>query len=144
MSAIVTGLPVSYLSQVWPSLWPMLAPAVKRSPVPLSVLPDLLAHKAQLWGIYDRDTKTPVAAIVTRITVENETGEKRCFLWLVGGSRVREWAKDFLETLDGWAREHDCTALWGSGRAGWDRIVKKLGAEAVDPIDGYAAWVRRL
>jgi hypothetical protein len=133
----VRGIPLRALHEVWPALWPLLEPAVKRStddPRP-DVLADLIAARAQLWAIYENGK--PVAAVVTRI--QND-GEKRCLLWLIGGGRVREWAADFLARCEAWARSIDCVALYGAGRKGWARIVKKFGGESIEPINGSSAW----
>jgi hypothetical protein len=125
------------LREVWPGLWPLLEPALKRStddPRP-DVLADLFASRAQLWAIYENGKA--VAAVVTRI--QNDP-EKRCLLWLIGGSRVGEWAPDFLARCAAWARSIDCVALYGAGRNGWARIVKKFGGESIEPINGSLAW----
>ena len=85
--------------------------------------------------------RRPVAAIVTQIQVGTE---KSCLIWLVGGSRLREWAADFIAKLEDWARSLGCVALRGVGRPGWARIVKKFGGVSVDAVDGLPAWERRI
>jgi hypothetical protein len=147
MTMIATGIPLRHLHLVWSDLWPLLEPAVKRSPDKPDACPEpaewvlarLLFNDAQLWAIYDADV--PVAAIVTQIQVGNE---KRCLIWLVGGSRLREWAGDFIAKLERWARSLGCMALRGVGRPGWARIVKKFGGVSVDAVDGLPAWERRI
>jgi hypothetical protein len=154
MTMTATGIPLRHLHLVWSDLWPLLEPAVKRSPdfsagdgagpdacpeLAEWVLARLLCHDAQLWAVYDADA--PVAAIVTQIQVSNE---KRCLIWLVGGSRLREWAADFIAKLEDWARSLGCVALRGVGRPGWARIVKKFGGVSVDAVDGLPAWERRI
>jgi hypothetical protein len=134
---IVCGIPLRALHEVWRELWPLLEPAVTRStddPRP-DVLADLIASRAQLWAIYE--SGEPVAAVVTRI--QNDP-EKRCLLWLIGGGRVREWAPDFLARCEAWARSIDCVAIYGAGRNGWARMVKKFGGESIGPINGSPAW----
>jgi hypothetical protein len=128
-----------HLHLVWSDLWPLLEPAVKRSPDKPDVLARLLFNDAQLWAIYDADV--PVAAIVTQIQVGNE---KSCLIWLVGGSRLREWAADFIAKLEDWARSLGCVTLRGVGRPGWARIVKKFGGVSVDAVDGLPTWERRI
>ena len=134
-----TGIPLRDLHLVWPDLWLLLEPAVKRSRDKPDVLARLLCHDAQLWAVYDG--ATPVAAIVTQIQIG---GEKRCLIWLVGGSRLREWAVDFIAKVEDWARSLGCVALRGVGRPGWARIVKKFGGVSVDAVDGLPAWERRI
>ena len=152
---IATGIPLRDLHLAWPDLWPLLEPAVRRTPDKPDVLARLIARDAQLWAVYDEDEA--IAAIVTQITLlrrcaasegspseASEGSERGCRLWLVGGSRVREWAADFLCKLELWARSLGCVALWGSGREGWDRIVKKMGGTSAGTIAGFPAWERRL
>jgi hypothetical protein len=145
-----TGIPLHHLHLVWPDLWPLLEPAVKRSPDKPDVLARLLWYDAQLWAVYDGNA--PVAAIVTQIQVGYPStalatvaaDEKRCLIWLVGGSRLREWATDFIAKLEDWARSLGCVTLRGVGRPGWARIVKKFGGVSVDAVDGLPAWERRI
>ena len=70
--------------------------------------------------------------------------EKRCLIWLVGGSHLREWAADFIAKLEDWARSLGCVTLRGVGRPGWAQIVKKFGGVSVDAVDGLPAWERRI
>jgi hypothetical protein len=136
----VTGIPLRDLHHVWADLWPLLEPAVKRSPDKPDVLARLIARDAQLWAVYEGDK--PIAAIVTTIQLGEE---KRCLLWLIGGSRVKDWAADFLAACEAWARDTmGCAALWGAGRAGWVRIVKKFGGLDIGVVDGQPAWQRRI
>ncbi len=135
----IGGISLRDLHVVWPDLWPLLEPAVKRSPDKPDVLARLIARDAQLWAIY-QDGK-PVAAVVTQIQVGEK---KRCLLWLIGGSRVKEWAPDFLSKCEGWARSLGCVALWGAGRPGWTRIVKQFGGVGIGIVDGQPAWQRRI
>ena len=142
-----TGIPLRHLHLVWPDLWPLLEPAVKRSPDKPDVLARLLFNDAQLWAVYDANV--PVAAIVTQIQVgapsaAHRAGEKRCLIWLVGGSHLREWAADFIAKLEDWARSLGCVALRGVGRPGWARIVRRFGGVSVDAVDGLPAWERRI
>jgi hypothetical protein len=147
MTMIATGIPLRHLHLVWPNLWPLLEPAVERSPDTPDACPDpaewvlarLLFNDAQLWAVYDADV--PVAAIVTQIQAGSE---KRCLIWLVGGSRLRDWAADFIFKLEDWARSLGCVTLRGVGRPGWARIVKKFGGVSVDAVDGLPAWERRI
>lgn len=134
-----TGIPLRHLHLVWSDLWPLLEPAVKRSPDKPDVLARLITCDAQLWAVYDGPA--PVAAIVTQIQIGRE---KRCLIWLVGGSRLREWAADFIAKLEDWARSLGCVTLRGVGRPGWARIVKKFGGVSVDAVDGLPAWERRI
>jgi hypothetical protein len=151
-----TGIPLRHLHLAWPDLWPLLEPAVARTPDYLQaqpgggpdVLARLIARDAQLWAIYDDGR--PIAAVVTQITLD--AAGKRCRLWLIGacpeaarrGSRLRAWADELIDKIEPWARALGCVALWGSGREGWARIVNRMGGKEIGTIAGFPAWERRL
>jgi hypothetical protein len=137
----------AHLAQAWPALWRLLAPAVRRSPdTPTDcadreawLLARLGAHDAQLWAVYAGGT--PVAAIVTQV---QDGRTRRCLLWLIGGRSARDWADGFLALVEAWARSLGCTALWGSGRRGWARIVEPRGFRRIADFNGQPAWERRI
>jgi hypothetical protein len=135
-----TGIPLRDLHLAWPSLWPLLEPAVKRTPDKPDVLAQLIAREAQLWAVYDG--QEPIAAIVTQVTID--PAGKRCRLWLIGGSHLDDWVTELLGKLEPWARSLGCVALWGCGREGWQRIVKRMGGRSLGTIAGFPAWERRL
>ncbi len=121
-------------------VWPLLEPAVQRSPDQPRVLSELRAHTAQLWVARERGVI--VGAVVTR--VQDVDGEKRCLFWLVGGRRAREWSQQLVDTVTAWARDLGCAALWGVGRRGWARHMRSLGFERIADFDGMPAWRRAI
>ena len=133
----VTGIPLSALRGAWPELGPLLERAIRSSPDKPDVLAELLGRRADLWGIY-KEGKA-VAAVVT---AKQEDG--RCLAWLVGGSRMRDWAQPFLATLAVAARANGCWAIWGTGRPGWARVIPKLGFQRIADHDGRPAWEWRI
>ncbi len=150
-----TAISLRDLHRVWQDLWPLLEPAVKRSPdygagdraepdacpEPAEwVLARLLARDAQLWAIHEKSG--PIAAVVTMVQ-QREDG-RHCLLWLIGGSRARDWADDFLARVETWARTLGCVALWGVGRVGWKRIVEPRGFRRIADFEGQPAWIRRI
>jgi hypothetical protein len=153
----IGAVPLAHLARAWPALWPMLAPALRRSPdLPAPngpaacvdaerwLLGRLRAHDAQLWAVY-ADGR-PIAAVVTAVQdVGGQLqGQRRCLLWLIGGHRAREWADAFLALVESWARPLGCIALWGSGRRGWARIVEPRGFRRITDLNGQPAWERRI
>lgn len=120
----MTVLPAdAYLSRVWPLAWPLLEPAMKRSPDRIDLLHALRAHDAQLWLI--GESGALVAAIVTML--KEHEGNLRCLWWLIGGARPREWGADAVRVIGDWAREQGCSEMYGIGRKGWARIVPAFG-----------------
>jgi hypothetical protein len=145
---------------MWRDAWPLLERAATRTNggTEEEVARTLLRGDAQLWSVFDSEEGLPSdlpaeasakagapkarrrAAVTTQITL---IGEKGCRLWLVGGSRMAEWADDFLAKVEPWARSLGCTHVWGTqSRAGWQRIVRLFGGEPVI-VDGKASWMRR-
>ena len=137
---IVTGIPLRDVGPIWRHAWPLLERAATRTDggTEEEVIQRLLQGDAQLWGVFDDDEA--IAAITTQVTL---IGEKGCRLWLVGGSRMADWAAGFLAEVEPWARSLGCTHVWGTqSRAGWRRIVRLFGGEPI-LVDGKASWMRR-
>jgi hypothetical protein len=138
------------VSAAWREAWPLLERAATRTNggTEEEVWQTLLRGDAQLWSIFDSEEGSPSVApqerrrgaVTTQITL---IGEKGCRLWLVGGSRLAEWAGDFMAEVEPWACSLGCTHVWGTqSRPGWQRIVRLFGGEPVI-VDGQASWMRR-
>jgi hypothetical protein len=136
---IVALIPARDLPLAWPGVWPLLEPAVERTPGKPDVLAALQKQQADRWAVYEGEK--PVAAVVTQI---QDKPVRRVLLWLVGGSRMREWVHDFLAMIEPKARAVGCVALWGCGRRGWLRVGPLLGAVRIDDHNGMPAWERRI
>ncbi|MBI2741773.1 MAG: hypothetical protein HYX38_35230 [Rhodospirillales bacterium] len=137
---MATGIRLRDVGPIWRHAWPLLERAARRTDggTEEEVIQRLLQDDAQLWGVFDGDEM--IAAATTQITL---IGEKGCRLWLVGGSRMDEWAADFLAEVEPWARSLGCTHVWGTqSRAGWRRIVRLFGGAPI-VVDGKASWMRR-
>ena len=130
-------VPSRALLDVWCELEPLLRPAVESSPDKPDVLAEVSAGRADLWAIYE--SGKPVAAILTA-----KQHDGRCLVWLIGGSRFREWVRDFLAVLEPAARANGCTALWACGRRGWERWAPAYGWARIDDHKGQPAWERTL
>ena len=138
----VASIHLHALSFAWPILWPMLEKAARRTPgiTEMDVRRTIESGHAQLWAIVENGQ--PVAAVATQVTLEPE---KRCRVWLVGGSRMTEWLPDFLKSLSPWARGLGCTMIWGTqSRSAWVRIARTLGCEPIEPFNDIPAWGKRI
>src|SRR5207244_4925465 len=70
-AVIAVAVPLAHLEQAWPHLWPLLEPALQRSPDKPAACADgeawllarLRGHDVQLWAVH-ADGR-PVAAVVT-------------------------------------------------------------------------------
>ena len=139
MSALrASGVPRDHLWDAWPQVWPLLKPAYDKSREKTDLLGGLISKDLQLWQV--SDNLIPVAGIVTRLLRESTSGNLHCRLWLVGGSRLSEWAPDFIAKLIPWAKAEGCTEINGSGRKGWRRIVARFGGVESGEEDGQPVW----
>jgi len=135
---MATGISREWISEVWPRLWPLLAPAYAKSREKTDLLAGIRAKDLQAWAIFDKDIL--VSGIVTRLRAVGTSGHLDCRIWLVGGDRLNIWAPDLIAKLSAWAKAEGCTSLSGSGRKGWARIVARFGGERIEDEDGEPAW----
>lgn len=135
---IATGIHDDYLGIVWPNAWRVLEPVWKMSLDRPNILAQLKSRDAQMWVVYDGPRL--IAGIVTRLNRVGTSGDLRCRVWLVGGSRMSEWAGDFIPKLKVWARSEGCSHIDGAGRKGWARIMARLGFTKVGPEDDLTLW----
>lgn len=135
---VATGIPEQHVHLVWPTLWPLLKPAYEKSREKTDLLAGIMSRDLQAWAIYENNIA--VAGIVTRLWRVGTSGELQCRIWLVGGSRLSEWAPDFIAKLRDWAKAEGCSEINGAGRRGWARIVKRFGGNTAPAEDGEPAW----
>jgi hypothetical protein len=138
----VVGVHPGDLALFWPKIWPFLERAARRTNGgdEATVRGMIESGHAQAWCVLD-ETRY-VGAVATQITLIDP--RKGCRLWLVGGVRMNEWAAEFMEKIEPWARSLGCEVVWGvPSRAGWRRIVAAMGGEQIE-MDGRPVWARRL
>lgn len=121
--------------------WRDLGPMVDRVQVRLKLADDVRAAlqdgTAELWAAID-DCR-PIGAVVTKVKPDG-----RCLLWKIAGERVSEWASLMVAEIEAWARAQGCSALYGSGRRGWAKIVEPMGFVRLRDKDGSARWERKI
>jgi hypothetical protein len=138
----VVAIPAADLPLFWGRLWPFLERAAKRTNGgDEETVRGLIENgHAQIWGILDGSQY--IAAAATQITLLDPS--KGCRIWLIGGTRMPEWAQAFLDRIEPWARSLGCVVIWGQpSRAGWRRVVAAMGGEQIE-MDGRPVWARRL
>lgn len=135
---VASGVPDDMLYALWPQLWPLLKPAYERSKEKTDLLAGILSKELQLWAIFDK--QNPVAGICTKLLRDRTSGDLQLRVWLVGGSRLKDWLPDFLSKAMPWARAEGCSAITGSGRRGWKRVAARLGCVRVEDEDGEPCW----
>jgi hypothetical protein len=142
----VVAIPAADLPLFWGRLWPFLERAAKRTNGgdEETVRGIIESGHAQLWGVLDASGVKPgfIAAASTQITLLDP--RKGCRIWLIGGVRMGEWAAEFLDKIEPWARSLGCTCIWGMpSRAGWRRVVAAMGGEQIE-MDGKPVWGKAL
>ncbi len=77
-----------------------------------------------LWVVMDEEDNI-IAAFTTRLLVYPQ--RKGLALDWVGGTRMKEWEDQLINTMRRYANELGCSHLEGYGRKGWGRALKKYG-----------------
>ena len=71
------------------------------------------------------DDDKVIAAFTTRLIVYPQ--RKALALDWVGGTQMKEWENQLIDTMKRYANKLDCSHLEGYGRKGWGRALKKYG-----------------
>lgn len=120
----ISLVPPEHINHIWDEVRPKLEPAIARANGRFSsssVYSAIQRGTDHLWIAFD-DEGTIHGAVVTKIA---EYPEKRCLLVLfVGGRFMRHWLNDLGDVLNKWARDNQCEAIEGQGRAGWWRALR--------------------
>ena len=66
-----------------------------------------------------------VAAFTTRLIIYPQ--RKALVLDFVGGTRMKEWNDQLIDTMRKYANELECSHLEGYGRKAWGRSLQKYG-----------------
>ena len=90
----------------------------------IDVLAGILTDIYVLWVVMDDDDSI-VAAFTTRLLVYPQ--RKALALDFVGGTRMKEWNDQLIDTMRKYANELGCSHLEGYGRKAWGRALKKYG-----------------
>ena len=90
----------------------------------IDVLDGVFDGTYALWVVIDEDNSI-VAAFTTRLIVY--PSRKALALDWVGGTRMKEWADQMIDTMKRYADELGCEHLEGYGRKGWGRFLNKYG-----------------
>lgn len=135
----VSRVPRQDVVALWPVVYPMLAPAIKRTRGRLdeaTVFRTLVAGELVLWLICRNG---PIGAGVTQVF--NWPSGLRAARILVAGGRDHTTWFDKLGALEQWARDQGCTVLEAWGRPGWEKALtkangwRKTGIEMEKDID---------
>lgn len=140
MTWTVTLVPTEAVDDLWPTVAPLLAPAIEYSGGRIdleSVHEWLLDRRYLLWIAYPED-KVIRAAFATR----EARYPRRSMLAidLCGGDGMRRWAADATHVFQSYARDAGLDGVEIYGREGWSRALHRYGwASSVVLVDINAA-----
>ena len=120
-------MPTEAVGHVWKDVEKILEKSVstvKDKAKMIDVLGGILNDTYVLWVVMDEDDSI-IAAFTTRLLVYPQ--RKALALDWVGGTRMKEWEDQLIDTMRKYANELDCSHLEGYGRKGWGRSLKKYG-----------------
>jgi hypothetical protein len=123
----VSLVPSEAVGQIWKEIERVLEKSVatvKDKAETIDVLDGVYNGTYVLWVVLDDDDKV-IAAFTTRLIVYPQ--RKALALDWVGGTQMKEWEDQLIDTMKRYANKLDCSHLEGYGRKGWGRVLKKYG-----------------
>jgi hypothetical protein len=123
----VSLVPTEAVGHVWKDVDRVLKKAVAtvdNKAEMIDILDGIYDGTYVLWVVIDEKDDL-IAAFTTRLIVYPQ--RKALALDWVGGTRMKEWEDQLIDTMRRYANELDCSHLEGYGRKGWGRALKKYG-----------------
>tara|TARA_R110000868_G_C10550472_1_gene735867 strand:- start:3 stop:401 length:399 start_codon:yes stop_codon:yes gene_type:complete len=120
-------VPSKAVRHVWKDVEKILKKSVataKDKSDTIDVLAGILNDVYVLWVVMDEEDSI-IAAFTTRLLVYPQ--RKALALDFVGGTRMKEWNDQLIDTMRKYANELGCSHLEGYGRKAWGRSLKKYG-----------------
>jgi len=120
-------VPSEAVKHVWKDVEEILKKSVstvKDKANMIDVLKGVFDDVYVLWVVMDEEDNI-IAAFTTRLLVYPQ--RKGLALDWVGGTRMKEWEDQLINTMRKYANELGCSHLEGYGRKGWGRALKKYG-----------------
>ena len=123
----VSLVPTEAVGHVWKDVDRVLKKAVAtvdNKAKMIDILDGIYDGTYVLWVVMDEQDDV-IAAFTTRLIVYPQ--RRALALDWVGGTRMKEWEDQLIDTMRRYANELDCSHLEGYGRKGWGRALKKYG-----------------
>ena len=121
----ISLVPEKAIGHVWKDVEGILDKAVdtiKDKSKVIDILKGVFDGIYVLWVVLDDDDRI-VAAFTTRLVAYPR--RKALAVDWVGGTQMKEWEDQWVETMKRYANELDCSHIEGYGRKGWGRALKK-------------------
>ena len=123
----VSLVPSKAVRHVWKDVEKILKKSVataKDKSDTIDVLAGILNDVYVIWVVMDEEDSI-IAAFTTRLLVYPQ--RKALALDFVGGTRMKEWNDQLIDTMRKYANELECSHLEGYGRKAWGRSLQKYG-----------------
>ena len=123
----ISLVPEKAIGHVWKDVEGILDKAVdtiKDKSKVIDILIGIYEGIYVLWVVLDDEDKI-VAAFTTRLIAYPR--RKALAVDWVGGTQMKEWEDQWVDTMKRYANELDCSHIEGYGRKGWGRELKKYG-----------------
>jgi len=127
----IDGIPSASVADVWPTVWPILKPAVDVAPESIRFKEDellglLIGREMQLWVIANIEHHKIVATAITSIIDIDEFMPDATALEIpfVAGSDMGAWVVALERLLAEYGRANGAQYLFGYGRKGWERMAE--------------------
>ena len=120
-------MPTEAVGHVWKDVDRVLKKAVAtvdNKAEMIDILDGIYDGTYVLWVVIDEQDDV-IAAFTTRLIVYPQ--RKALALDWVGGTRMKEWEDQLIDTMRSYANELECSHLEGYGRKAWGRALKKYG-----------------
>ena len=123
----VSLVPQEAIGSVWKDVDGILKRAVdtvKDKSEVIDILTGVYEGMYALWIVMNEDDKI-IAAFTTRL-IQYPRRRALALDW-VGGTQMKEWEDQLIDTMKRYGNELGCSHLEGYGRKGWGRALKKYG-----------------
>ena len=123
----VSLVPKEAVGSVWKDVDEILKRAVdtvKDKSEVIDILTGVYEGMYALWVVMNEDDKI-IAAFTTRL-IQYPRRRALALDW-VGGTQMKEWEDQLIDTMKRYGNELGCSHLEGYGRKGWGRALKKYG-----------------
>ena len=120
-------MPQEAIGSVWKDVDEILKRAVdtvKDKSEVIDILTGIYEGMYALWVVMNEDDKI-IAAFTTRL-IQYPRRRALALDW-VGGTQMKEWEDQLIDTMKRYGNELGCSHLEGYGRKGWGRALKKYG-----------------
>ena len=117
------------LDAIWSEVVPILEESIKYADGKYhidDVYSFIMHGDMHLWIIFDNQAIR--AVIVTEFV--NFPRKKILLLSFIAGNKAKDWLH-LIDKFKDFAKLHECSAIEGNARTGWERVAKKVGFKKI-------------